>query len=111
LSGQEEKRIDVSTEIDHANGDVAIMLKDNGPGIESQHLPRLFDPFFTTKEVGKGTGLGLSICYRLIKDHGGDISVSSVLGKYTLFTVALPLHESVNVGHPTEARELQLAES
>lgn len=94
ISEQEEKRIDVSTEIDDASGEVAIMLRDNGPGIESKHLPRLFDPFFTTKEVGKGMGLGLSICYRLIQDHGGDISVSSVLGVNTTFIVTLPLHTS-----------------
>ena len=111
VSEQEEKRIDVSTEIDMASGMVAIELRDNGPGIESKHLPRLFDPFFTTKEVGKGTGLGLSICYRLIKDHGGDIIVSSALGVHTTFTVTLPLHPSRQGEETLEKRELILAES
>ncbi len=67
---------------------------DNGTGIEPEHLHRVFEPFFTTKPVGEGTGLGLSVSYGIIKHHGGDIRVSSELGKGSTFTVFLPLHAS-----------------
>jgi two-component system NtrC family sensor kinase len=54
-------------------------------------MSKIFDPFFTTKAVGKGTGLGLSISYKIIEQHGGKISVNSVVGKGTTFTIVLPL--------------------
>ncbi len=74
-----------------AGGKLVIAFKDRGQGIHPKYLPRIFDPFFTTKEVGKGTGLGLSVSYGIIKSHGGDIHVDSILGKGTTFTVLLPV--------------------
>jgi two-component system, NtrC family, sensor histidine kinase HupT/HoxJ len=53
---------------------VRVRLRDNGPGIQPEHLSRIFDPFFTTKPVGKGTGLGLSISYGIVEQHGGRLS-------------------------------------
>jgi two-component system NtrC family sensor kinase len=50
----------------------------------------VFDPFFTTKEVGSGTGLGLSITYSIVKEHAGEISVSSRPGPGATFEIALP---------------------
>ena len=69
---------------------VEIHFADTGEGIPKANLPRIFDPFYTTKPAGKGTGLGLSICYTIIKNMGGDISVSSQVGVGTTFTVRLP---------------------
>jgi signal transduction histidine kinase/CheY-like chemotaxis protein len=69
---------------------IRIAIQDNGPGISPENLTRIFDPFFTTKEVGKGTGLGLSLCYGLIREHGGNITVSSEPGKGATFTIELP---------------------
>lgn len=68
-----------------------ITIHDTGQGINHVTLPRIFEPFFTTKEVGKGTGLGLSISYRIIKDHGGTISVTSAVGEGSTFVVELPV--------------------
>lgn len=55
--------------------EVRIFISDNGKGMDVCTLDRLFNPFFTTKE--NGTGLGLSVSERIIKNHGGCISVSS----------------------------------
>jgi two-component system, NtrC family, sensor kinase len=66
-----------------------IEVADNGPGIPAAIRSRLFDPFFTTKK--EGTGLGLSISQKIVRDHGGLITVTSVEGKGTTFQVHLPL--------------------
>ncbi len=70
---------------------VLIQIADNGPGIAKENLNRVFEPFFTTKPVGKGTGLGLSICYGIVKNMGGEITVTSEQGKGTAFQIVIPL--------------------
>jgi signal transduction histidine kinase len=72
------------------NGRTTIVVRDNGPGIDSKIANKIFDPFFTTKEVGKGMGLGLSICYRIVKDYGGTITVNSEPGQFCAFTLDFP---------------------
>ncbi len=67
-----------------------IAVHDTGVGIPHLKLQRIFDPFYTTKPVGVGTGLGLSISHRLVNDLGGTISVTSEVGKGSVFVVALP---------------------
>jgi len=69
---------------------VELTIADTGHGIAAENLRRIFDPFFTTRDVGEGTGLGLSICYGIIRDHGGQIAVDSVVGEGTTFTLLLP---------------------
>jgi signal transduction histidine kinase len=73
------------------NGRSILRVRDNGPGIDQQHLDKIFDPFFTTKDVGEGMGLGLSICYRIIQECDGRISVKTESGKYCEFTLEFPL--------------------
>ena len=68
-------------------------VRDNGIGISPEHLNKLFDPFFTTKDPGRGTGLGLAISARIIESFGGRISVQSVMGKGSCFTIHLPVKE------------------
>lgn len=75
-----------------ADSNVIIEFIDTGSGIAPENIQKVFEPFFTTKVVGKGTGLGMSISYRVIKDHNGDIKVSSEVGKGTKFTITLPIN-------------------
>ena len=68
-----------------------VEISDNGPGIPKENLQKIFLPFFSSKEYGKGTGLGLSIAKRIIRQHGGDITVKSQVGKGTTFLITLPV--------------------
>jgi len=68
---------------------VLIAVADEGKGIAPENLPNIFRPFFTTK--GHGTGLGLSLSRRIVEAHGGQIDVTSEVGKGTRFQVRLPI--------------------
>jgi heavy metal sensor kinase len=73
---------------------VRIAIKDTGPGIAAEHLPRLFERFYRvdearTREEG-GSGLGLAIAHSIVTAHGGTIDVSSEIGHGTIVTVRLP---------------------
>ena len=74
----------------HDDAFVYVSVSDTGNGITEEVKGRIFEPFFTTKEVGKGTGLGLSISSQIIKKHGGELLVESVVGVGSTFTVKLP---------------------
>jgi len=70
-------------------------IEDTGQGIPEENLVRIFDPFFTTKNQEldgvAGTGLGLSVSYGIIENHGGQITVQSIVGHGTVFTIELPI--------------------
>lgn len=68
-----------------------VRVRDEGVGIPEEALPHIFDPFFTTKESGRGTGLGLAIVQQVTENHHGQISVDSIPGKGSTFTLRLPL--------------------
>jgi PAS domain S-box-containing protein len=68
-------------------------IRDDGPGIAPELLPKIFDPFLTTKPVGKGTGLGLSISYGIVEAHGGHLLAESKIGDGATFTIVLPVIE------------------
>jgi len=72
------------------DGDEArILVSDTGTGIADELLGKIFEPYFTTRE--NGTGLGLTLSYKIVKEHGGDITVRSRPGQGTTFTIALPV--------------------
>jgi two-component system, sensor histidine kinase and response regulator len=67
-----------------------VAVRDNGPGIPADVLPKVFQAYFTTKGPKQGTGLGLNIVQRLIKEAKGAFHVQTRLGEGTTFTVFLP---------------------
>lgn len=72
---------------------VELCITDQGSGIAPEHQAQLFEPFFTTKDPGEGTGLGLAMCYTIIKEHQGEIRVTSPLAGQTggtCFCIRLP---------------------
>ena len=102
-----DKRVFIETGI-HANGKGQlgwVKVEDNGPGIPPEALPHLFDRFFRVDEVRSqnqpaveggddrptGSGLGLSIVQWIARAHGGEVTVTSDIGKGTTFTVSLPI--------------------
>lgn len=68
---------------------VILEVRDHGPGVPNAIAERIFDPFFTTKGIGKGLGLGLSISYNIIKDFGGNLSVSNHAEGGAIFRIVL----------------------
>lgn len=84
--------IHLGATVDQENKQVRLTFSDQGSGIQEEDLSKIFQPYFTTKDVG--IGLGLAITERIIKEHGGSITVASRPGAGTTFTVLLPLqHE------------------
>lgn len=90
-ANKDKKEIVIETRLKGDDNMVEILIKDNGNGIEPQHLSKIFNPFFTTKEAGKGTGLGLSISYGIIKEHNGRIYAESKVGEGAAFYIELPV--------------------
>jgi signal transduction histidine kinase len=84
--------------------DVSVVIRDDGPGIPPEVLPRIFDPFFTTKDVGQGTGLGLAISHGVVVAHGGSIVAESKSGAGTTFRIVLPLVSAAETGRAAAAR-------
>lgn len=79
--------LSLTTKLD---GDVVLVkVKDSGIGIDEEKLTKIFEPYFTTKATG--TGLGLTTVYKVMKEHGGDIHVTSEVGKGTCFTLEFPV--------------------
>jgi two-component system sensor histidine kinase HydH len=70
---------------------IVIDISDTGPGIEAKQVGQIFDPYFTTK--AKGTGLGLAIVHKIIEAHDGNITVRSIIGEGTTFTLQIPVNK------------------
>ncbi|MCL6593545.1 MAG: PAS domain-containing sensor histidine kinase, partial [Alicyclobacillus sp.] len=80
-------RLEVTAEA-AADGGVRVCFADQGTGIPPELLAKIGEPFFTTKE--KGSGLGLMICERIVREHGGRLTIQSKLGVGTEVEVWLP---------------------
>lgn len=75
---------------DNTPPSIQLSVRDDGPGIAPETLPKIFQPYFTTKGSRQGTGLGLNIVQRLVKESRGALHVNSRVGEGTVFTVYLP---------------------
>lgn len=70
---------------------VTVSIRDTGIGIPESEIERIFEPFYSTKLKSKGTGLGLAFVNNIIREHGGSITVSSIVGNGTTMDVHLPM--------------------
>jgi two-component system sensor histidine kinase PilS (NtrC family) len=96
----------VTVEVDRPNGDiphsvqlpepVRLRVRDTGPGVREEDIPRMFDPFFTRRSGG--TGLGLALVHRAVEAHRGAILVDSPAGAGACFTIYLPAHAGRELG-------------
>ena len=77
-----------------SNQYVTIMVRDTGCGMSPEVIKRIFEPFYTTRDVGKGSGMGLAVVYGIVKDLRGTITVESVEGAGSTFSVFLPKVET-----------------
>jgi signal transduction histidine kinase len=91
---QERGAVTVATQSCAASGSkpagLVITVSDTGAGISPEILPKVFNMFVTTKAPGKGSGLGLAISQEIVKGHGGEIEMTSVVGKGACARVFLP---------------------
>jgi Signal transduction histidine kinase len=80
--------------LDEAPDEIVISVRDQGPGVSREHLPRLFERFYRvdkarSRDLG-GTGLGLAIVKHIAQAHGGRVSVDSRVGQGSTFRIHLP---------------------
>jgi two-component system NtrC family sensor kinase len=77
------------------DGFIEIVVTDNGNGIPDNIKDKIMQPFFTTKPTGEGTGLGLSLSYDIVvKGNGGNITVDTKEGEFTVFIIILPVNQN-----------------
>jgi len=82
------------------NGQLALCIADNGPGIPEDIRERIFDPLFSTKSFG--VGLGLPLVRQIVDQHGGEITVDTTLGEGTTITIMVPMGGIQAPGAPAE---------
>src|SRR5207253_10134192 len=86
LRGRGAGAITIAGAVD--DGRAVVEVRDNGPGITPEALPRIFEPFFTTK--ASGTGLGLAISAGIMRDAGGELTAANRPGGGAVFRLAFP---------------------
>jgi two-component system C4-dicarboxylate transport sensor histidine kinase DctB len=88
MHGQPEARVDVQVSDD--SGQVAIEVRDHGPGIPDDVRGHLFEPFYTTKPAGAGLGLGLAISLTIVESYGGTLAARNAPDGGAVFVLSLP---------------------
>jgi len=87
-----------------------IAVRDNGSGIPASEYESIFRPFFSTKG-SRGTGLGLPVSRKILREHGGDLTVQSDPGRQTEFRIRLPIKAPGSGSGSQESFSLQSSES
>jgi CheY-like chemotaxis protein len=82
---------EIVVEVRDLGADCAIVVRDDGSGIDPEIQLHIFEPFFTTKPVGEGTGMGLSVVQGIVNSHLGRIDITPGLPKGSEFVITLPL--------------------
>jgi C4-dicarboxylate-specific signal transduction histidine kinase len=88
MSGVTEDRRDLLISSEATDEGACVGVRDTGPGLHPESLPRLFEPFYTTKP--DGMGMGLSICRSIIEAHGGRLWATGLASQGALFQFAIP---------------------
>jgi signal transduction histidine kinase/pSer/pThr/pTyr-binding forkhead associated (FHA) protein len=87
--GREPGRVMLSVEYLSPSSLIRVVVEDNGPGLAEEDIPRIFTVFESTKGA-RGTGLGLPVSQKILREHGGDIVVTSELGVGSRFSLEFP---------------------
>jgi signal transduction histidine kinase len=87
IEGRGRILIDTAYTEEHVN----VSVKDTGNGIPVKDMKNIFNPFYTTRT--RGTGLGLAVSKKIVREHGGDITIDSTPSEGSTFTVILPLRQ------------------
>ncbi len=93
-----DRQIEILARRGRTANKIQVLIHDNGKGMTATQTAHIFEPFYTTKDPGKGTGLGLATCHRIIEQHGGEISVTSLPEEGTTFIVQLPIIQHLEDG-------------
>lgn len=89
LSDAESGEVIVTSAYDPQTESLSVEVRDNGPGIHPEEIPRLFNLFESTKGA-RGTGLGLAVSRKILQEHGGDIAVTTQPGQGAIFRLTWP---------------------
>ncbi len=101
VDGTANAKIVLQTAIDREHHRLVVTIADNGPGIPEEVIPKLFNIFESTKG-SRGTGLGLSVSQKIIREHGGDIYLTSREGVGTTFRLEWPYIEEDKIIHESQ---------
>lgn len=102
-------QVNVATEWDHEQHVLRVVVQDNGPGIEPENIPKIFSVFESGKG-NRGTGLGLPVSQKIMREHQGDILVTSEPGVGSTFTLAWPAVQPDEMSTPRDPQESDLLE-
>jgi signal transduction histidine kinase len=105
VEGRPHPRVAVQTILEPDGEWMKAIVVDNGPGIPAEQMDEIFKPFISTKG-SRGTGLGLPVSRKILREHGGDIIVQSVVDKGSKFTLRIPMR-SASGGDATGGTQIQ----